>query len=219
MTSTLDGMDRDRHAAVRALLVQHARPATSLAARGGRRPGGDHAPLRRPVWRRPELALASVGGLTAAVLAVVVVSTVSRPLPAYAVSGGNGEEVEVQVNRLEGASALEDALRERGIAADVTYLPSHRRCQPDRYVDDSPSGLSLGVSADRFEVTIPAGAVGTRETFVLSASVTPLPDGGVAATVDYGIAQGPVAACRAVDVPDRRHPGTGGEVDRGPASR
>ncbi|MBB2900550.1 hypothetical protein FHR75_001338 [Kineococcus radiotolerans] len=208
MTSTLDGMDRDRHAAVRALLVQQAQatapltPATAGTTPVTRpRPAGGGAPVRRPIWRRPELALTSAGGLIAAGLALVAVVTVSRPLPAYAVTGGDGEEVKVEVNRLEGAGALEDALREKGIAADITYLPSRRACRPDRYVDDSPRGLSLSVSADRFEVTIPAGAVGAGETFVLSASVTPLPDSGVSAAVDYGVARGPITPCTPVDLP------------------
>ncbi|ABS02281.1 hypothetical protein [Kineococcus radiotolerans] len=198
MTSTLDGMDRDRHAAVRALLVQQARATAPLTHP---RPAGGGAPVRRPIWRRPKLALTSAGGLIAAGLALVAVVTVSRPLPAYAVTGGNGGEVKVEVNRLEGAGALEDALREKGIAADITYLPSRRACRPGRYVDDSPRGLSLSVSADRFEVIIPAGAVGAGETFVLSASVTPLPDSGVSAAVDYGIARGPISPCTPVDLP------------------
>ena len=208
MTSTLGGMDRDRHAAVRALLVQQAQPTASLASptadtAHGTRPqrAEDHTPLRRPIWKRPKLALTSAGGLIAAGLAVVAVVTVSRPLPAYAVTGGDGEEVKVEVNRLEGAGALEDALREKGIAADITYLPSRRACRPGRYVDDSPRGLSLSVSAGRFEVIIPAGAVGAGETFVLSASVTPLPDSGVSAAVDYGIARGPITPCTPVDLP------------------
>jgi hypothetical protein len=207
MTSTLHGMDRDRHAAVRALLLQQAQATTPLTSPATGTPSAhpqstqDDPPVRRPIWRRPKLALTSAGGLLAAGLVIVTVVTVSRPLPAYAVTGGNGKEVKVKVNRLEGAHALEEALREKGIPADITYLPSRQRCQPDRYVDDTPRGMSLSVSADRFEVKIPPGAVSTGETFVLWASVTPLPDLGVSAAVEYGIAKGPIAACTPTDLP------------------
>jgi hypothetical protein len=208
MTSTLNGMDRNRHAAVRALLIQQAQATTSRTASAAGTAYGSHPQradepaVQRPIWRRPKLALTSAGGLLAAGLVIVTVVTVSRPLPAYAVSGGNGKEVKVKVNRLEGAHALEEALRKKGIAAEITYLPSRQRCQPDRYVDDTPRGTSLSVGAYRFEVTIPPGAVGTGETFVLSASVTPLDGGtGVSAAVDYGVAKGAVAACTPTDLP------------------
>ncbi|NAZ87055.1 hypothetical protein [Kineococcus indalonis] len=201
MTSTLNGMDRHRRAAVRALLVQRATPTTSPAALAGSpHDAAGRSPVRRPAWRRPELALTSAAGLTAAALAVVVTASVSRPLPAYAVSGGGGEDVTVEVNRLEGEQALQDALRERGIAADITYLPSGTACRSGRYAEDRAPGLSLSVSAERFEVQIPAGAVGEGETFVLSASVTPLDD-GVQAAVDFGVARGAIAPCTVVDAP------------------
>ena len=80
-------------------------------------------------------------------MAIALVATSSRPKPAYAVSGGNGEEVTVTVTRLEGAEALQGELRSRGIAADL------------------------------FKVTIPPGAVGQGSTFVLSAAVTPIDNG------------------------------------------
>jgi len=56
----------------------------------------------------------------------------------------------------------------------------------------------LSVGANEFEVTIPPGAVGEGDTLVLSAAVTPVGK-GVRATVDFGIAQGRVAPCTAVD--------------------
>lgn len=202
MTSTLNGMDHDRAAAVRALLVHQAQAATSPIAGTGHQ-----AYMQRPAWKHRKLALTSTGGLIAAGLAVVTVVTVSRPLPAYAVTGGNGKEVKVEVNRLEGTRSLEEALRKKGIPADITYLPSHQACQPDRYIDDSPRGLSLSTSAERFEVIIPPGAVSAGETFVLSASVTPLDGGtGVSAAVDFGIAAGPIAPCTAIDIPEEQWP-------------
>ena len=102
------------------------------------------------------------------------------------------------VRRLEGAEALQGELRSRGIAADITYLPTDKACQPGCFAEIATPGLSLEVGADLFKVTIPPGAVGQGSTFVLSAAVTPI-DNGVRAIVDFGVAQGVVAPCMVVD--------------------
>lgn len=177
MTSTLRGMDPDRRAAVRAMLVDEVS--------AGARPVAVRS-------RRPVLALASVATVA---LVVATAWVVARPAPAYAVSGGDGEEVTVTVSRLEGAEALEAALGERGIRADVVYLPGGQACQPGRH-DDTGADLALTVGPDSFEVRIAPGAVAAGETFVLSAAATPLDGGtGVSAVVDLGISRGPVPAC------------------------
>lgn len=123
-----------------------------------------------------------------------------RTLLSDAVSGRNNGEVTVRVNRLEGADGLERALSEHGITADVTYLPADKVCAPGRYAAVDTPGLTLSVSADRFEVTIPPGAVGKDDSFVLSAAVVPLAK-GVRVAVDFDIAHGPIAACQVVDAP------------------
>lgn len=156
------------------------------------------APPVRAKQRRQRLWYVSIAGAAAAAVAFALGATVVRPTPAYAVSGGNGEEVTVTVTRLEGAEALQAALRERGVPADITYLPTDKACQPGRFADFATPGLSLSVGADLFEVTIPPGAVGQGDTFVLSAAVTPIDD-GVRAIVDFGVAQGAVAPCTVVD--------------------
>lgn len=175
----LDGFEQRLLAELRAEVDEQSAEAPTAAAR------------RRRQWYVP------TAGVAAAALAVAVVVTTSRPTPAYAVSGGNGKAVKVKVNRLEGAPALVAALRERGISADITYLPPDHVCAPGRYTDRSTSGLSLSVGADRFEVKIPAGAVRQGETFVLSAAVRPLVN-GVQAAVEFGVATGAVGPCRVV---------------------
>lgn len=100
--------------------------------------------------------------------------------------------------RLEGAGALEEALLERGIPADITYLSPDTACAPGRYDDVRTPGLSLTVGADRFEVTIPAGAVEEGNTFVMSAAVQPT-ENGARSTVDFGIAADTVAPCTVID--------------------
>jgi len=149
---------------------------------------------RQRLWYLP------TAGIAAAAVAITVIAVNARPTPAYAVSGGNGEEITVQVNRLEGAGALERALRARGVTADITYLSPDKACQPGRYAILDTPGLMLSVSAARFQVTIPPGAVGEHDTFVLSAAVRPF-DNGVQATVDFGVAEGVVAPCSIVDAP------------------
>ena len=140
------------------------------------------------------------GVAAAAALAVAVIVPILAPTPAYAVTERNDGEIRVQVNRLEGAEELERALADHGVTADITYLPSSKECAPDRYAAVHTPGLTLSVSADTFEVTIPAGAVGKDDTFVLDASVTPIDD-GFQAKVNFDIASGPVAPCKVIDSP------------------
>lgn len=137
------------------------------------------------------------GVAAAAAVGIALVVTVARPTPAYAVTGRNGEEITVTVNRLEGADALQAALRERGVPSDIQYLPTDTQCLPGRYTAIDTPGLSLQVGSDLFKVTIPAGGVGAGDTFVLSAAVTAT-DNGVRAIVNFDVARGPVAPCRVV---------------------
>jgi hypothetical protein len=138
--------------------------------------------------------------MTAAALAIATQAPGIGPTPAYAVTGRNDGQIKVRVNRLEGADSLEQALGKRGIRADITYLPAGKECAPHRYTDRSVRGLTLEVASDWFRVTIPPGAVGKDDTFVLSASVVPNPT-GFQATTDFGIAHGPVTLCQVIDSP------------------
>ncbi len=144
------------------------------------------------IGRSPERA-------AAAALAVAVLVPALAPTPAYAVTERNGE-VHVRVNRLEGAEALERALAEHGIVADTTYLQPSNECAAGRYAAVHTPGLTLSVAANWFEVTIPAGAVGEGDTFVLDASVEPRDD-GFRARVNFDVTQGVVAPCTVVDGP------------------
>lgn len=158
----------------------------------------DAEPHRLPTVRRRSRRLWYVPATgAAAAVAIALVVTLARPAPAYAVTGGNGEEITVTVTRLEGPEALQAALRERGVPSDIHYLPSDTKCLPGRYTEVDTSGSSLSVGSNLFEVTIPPGAVGPGDTFVLSAAVTPS-GYGVRAIVSYGVARGTVAPCEVV---------------------
>ena len=136
-----------------------------------------------------------------AILGLALLIHVVRPEPAFAVTGRNGSRITVQVARLEGADRLEQALHDRGVSSDITYLPPGKSCAANRYTDRHTPGLGLTVSADQFTVTIPPGAVGSKDTFVLSAAVTTTSANGIWTIVDYGIATGPVSRCTIIDAP------------------
>lgn len=165
------------------------------------------APLAAPApWGHPRAPhrkrwVAVAAAVTVAATLVIATEVPGiGPTPAYAVTGRNNGEVIVQVNRLEGAEGLEQALRRHGIATDITYLPSGKTCAPARYTQRRTPGMMLGVALNWFEVTIPPGAVGKDDTFVLSAAVVPIPH-GFQATTEFGIAQGPVKPCEIIDSP------------------
>lgn len=148
--------------------------------------------------RGPRRWYVPAAGAAAAAVAIALVVTTARPTPAFAVSGTSGEEIAVTVTRLEGAEALQRELRARGVPADITYLPTDKACERGRFQEVRTPGLSLQVGADLFKVTVPPGAIGAGNTFVLSAAVTPTAN-GVRAIVEFGIARGAVAPCTVVD--------------------
>lgn len=143
---------------------------------------------------------ASAAAAVIAILGLALLLHVVRPEPAFAVTGRNGSKITVKVARLEGADRLEQALHDRGVNSDITYLPPGKSCAENRYTERRTPGLSLAVGANRFDVTIPPGSVGKGDTFVLSASVTVIPN-GIQTSVSYGIATGPVSPCEVIDTP------------------
>lgn len=170
---------------LRVLVEQNAAAADTKPSKVRSRP--------RRVWYAP-------AALAVAVLLVALLIHVVRPEPAFAVTGRNGEKITVRVMRLEGADKLEQALQERGVTADIIYLPGGKSCAPNRYTELHTPGLGLDTAVDWFKVTIPPDAVGPHDTFVLSASVTPLTN-GFQASVDFGITAGPIAPCRVINTP------------------
>lgn len=172
-------------------------------------------PARRS--HRPRRLMAMAGAVAAAATALLVIPGLGTS-PAYSVQEGNAGEIVVEINAPTDAEGLERALREHGIAADITYLPQLQSCAPGRYVEvDRPlSGLTTMVGSESIGVTIPPGTIREGETFVLSWSILPMSqaeldtlnsqiaeDGGTTiegahVTLTAGVAAGPVRPCTPV---------------------
>ena len=76
-------------------------------------------PVRPAVRRR---ALLGAGAVLVAALSVVIGSLTTGSSAAFAVEQESNGDVVVTIHRLTDSAGLEKALRERGIAAEVTYL-------------------------------------------------------------------------------------------------
>lgn len=180
MTTTLDPFET-------ALLAR----LRDVVAEGAAQP----APARPRITRRTGRLLAAAAALAAgAVAAPGLLAS-----PAYSVNEGNGGRITVSVERFDDADGLRDALAQHGIRADVTFLADGLQCAGGRYAALDRRDMMLSVGSDRFTVTLGPGTVRDGETFVVSASVVPLPN-GVRAAVDFGVAAGPVAPCSPVPI-------------------
>lgn len=188
-TTELDSFETALLAKLQEELAKSASPAPCAAP----------APLGHPRAPHRKRWVAATVTVAATLIIATQVPGIG-PTPAYAVTGRNDGDVVVRVNRLEGAAELEQALRIHGIAADITYLPSGKTCAPARYTERHTPGMVLDVTLNWFEVTIPPGAVGKDDTFVLSAAVNPIPN-GFHATTEFGIAQGRVKPCEVINSP------------------
>lgn len=119
--------------------------------------------------------------------------------PAYAVTIGN-HKVRIHVVRMSDSSGLERALADKGVHADVTYLPAGYSCAPGRYEDASVlrgGTMSFRASDGGFELDVDAGSVASTQTLVLEMSRSATSGDQVAASTPYavGLASGPVSRC------------------------
>lgn len=167
------------------------------------------SPPRPPLWRHPAFRVAGAAAAVAAVAGGYLLSPLGST-PAFAVTTAPDGEVTVTVSRLEGADALERALADAGIRANVTFPPQGKQCADGRYADaPRPSAPSPGrvlmsatsSSTGGQSISLPKDAIGPGQTLVLE-SMWPA-DGSWAMRV--GIASGPVGDC--VEVPYAAPPG------------
>lgn len=173
-----------------------------VATRALAEPQTTRTPTRSP--RRRRAGLVSLGGLaTLAVATVGIVHVTSEP--AFAVSTTASGAVTVEVNRPEGAAALEQALADEGVTAVVQYLEPGKMCEPgwiDEVTEDR-RGIVGSFSLDKIEVEIQPGYLEAGETFVLATSAEPT-EGGFSGWV-LMTAASQVRECVVVDYDEERN--------------
>lgn len=170
-------------------------------ARPGPSPAGPSPTdrFRRRRWVLP------LGAAAAGAVVLALVQPLGAGSPAFAVTEQDGQ-VTVEINRLEGPQALEEALAEHGITAVVDYPEPGTQCSPGRYQQAPPSGDGSGTT----------GATGTSaggqggdagDGAVFSMTLDPADYTGrtlvleavwfddVAFALSSGVAQGPVGPC------------------------
>lgn len=145
-----------------------------------------------------------VVGLAAAAAAVAVALPLTRGTPAYAITTEADGDVVVTVARLDDAPGLEQALRDHGVPARVTFVPEGQQCDP-RDNPPVPGRLALDVRVDAagLHFTVPAGSVAADQTLLVDLS-SPAPARGLPGS-QAGLALGayltanPVTQCRLID--------------------
>jgi hypothetical protein len=166
-------------------------------------------PERRPRGTRRRLALAGGVAVLLAVAAGAGVLLLSGGAqPAYAVTPNGDGTVTVTINSLRDASGLEQKLREAGVPAVVTYLPSGKACRQPWFTPAGHAGLGEMRSSSggrpggptTFTVgsNLPAG-----DTIVITTQTGSNPAGSGPDAVGIGIAvaSGDVRPCQVVDAP------------------
>lgn len=216
-TEPLDSFETALLAMLRAEVAERATAPSEVAAR----------PARYRTRR--------VVGLAAAAAAVAVALPLTRGTPAYAVATEADGDVVVTVARLDDAPGLEQALRDHGVPARVTFVPEGQQCDPRDNPPvrrGGPLALDVRVDAAGLHFTVPAGSVAADQTLLVDlSSPTPLrslPGGQAGLALGAYVTANPATQCRLIDstaiVPapgqgePRRETGSGGSADSGSTS-
>jgi hypothetical protein len=157
---------------------------------------------RRPLWRRPRLAVAgglAVAAVAAATVGVVFLSTGTQA--AYAVTKNADGTVTVEIDSLTDAAGLQANLQAAGVNAVVEYLPTGKMCREPWFTPAGPASAggqtsSVGKNSDgSFSFTI-SNDIPAGDTLVISTQ-----SGGGFQALGMAIAQGTVPPCQVVDAP------------------
>ena len=126
-----------------------------------------NAQAATPSWRRrgPRLALGAGIALAAIAVALIVSAGSDHTSKAFAVEPQQGGGVKIKIYSLEDASGLEQALKEAGIRAQVTWLPTGKVCREPHYKPTmvhlpgggsfggmtmgGPGGITIGISSTK----------------------------------------------------------------------
>jgi hypothetical protein len=146
-----------------------ARLKAVVAERGEAAAAAEAANARAatPSWRRrgPRLALGAGIALAAIAVALIVSAGSDHTSKAFAVEPQQGGGVKIKIYSLEDASGLEQALKEAGIRAQVTWLPAGKVCREPHYKPTmvhlpgggsfggmtmgGPGGITIGISSTK----------------------------------------------------------------------
>jgi hypothetical protein len=158
------------------------------------------APVRRPRRRRRTVLAAAA---SAALVSGIWWSTAGSP-PAFAVTRTADGDVNVVVSRIDDPAGLQRALREKGITADVQYLPWGKGCAPGRFTEvplpRTGRPWAFGQTSQGYTFTVPAAGVRPGQTLVLELTSTEH-DSATVSGGRFALATGPVGVCSPVDVP------------------
>lgn len=208
-TDRLDGFERRLLHELKEVVAE--RPELSTAPTG-------RAARRRFGWK-PRLALAAVGvaaGVVAA-MATPLILDGDRTNPAFAVTPRDDGKVRVEVNALRNhrdAEDLERALEDAGIPSQVDYIPMGTSCQYPRYKSASgvrgpvvthvKEGADEGASNYLLTWTLDPAEFEGDYTLVIEGhhnhgakKPKKSEPGEIAGSIGGGVAEGPVAPCKA----------------------
>lgn len=183
-------------AELRARVAERAAENPMLTPRTVASGDGDRPPSRGP-RRAPRFALTGAAAVAIAAAGLIVSAGGDGTEAAYAVQPRADGDVSVEIKALSDAAGLEQALRQAGVPADVTYLPAGESCREPRFVPARGEPGGKVTSAMRqgdggaTTFTISRDAVGPGQTLVLTASSAP--GGGTA--LQMGVADGEVKPC------------------------
>lgn len=154
-----------------------------------------------PAKRRRTRRLVALGATALAGAALVWSATGLGSSPAFAIEP-DGDVTIVTINRLESAEALEAALAEHGVTADVTFLPAGKDCAQGRYAPSTANAdyypwkdADIDVADGKIRVAYSEDWKQKGQTLVLVASIT---DGGFSGSLD--VTDQPVSECQVIDI-------------------
>lgn len=168
----------------------------------------DHQDERAYRPRRRLAVAASIAVVAAGAIGAATLVT-STAQPAFAVTSGPHDTIDVKINRMENADLLEQALRDHGVQTIVDYRNDGTLCADNRYefAPSASDSRTVFVMGEGIDITLDRRDVPPGTTVVVTATRVPDTHGDHeqrdVKAFNLGIAQGPVGPCvpAAVEMP------------------
>jgi hypothetical protein len=155
-----------------------------------------------PRRRRRAIRMGVVAAIAAAAAAAAFGYVASRPDPAYAVSVGDDGRIHVSVHSMSDEAGLEHALAEKGVTADITYLPRGMVCEQPRATLHRVKGghaFTMQSTKNGYDLTLSPVLADPSLTVVIESSLHGLAGASSdSLAVTVLVAGGPVSPCHAV---------------------